>query len=92
MHEQKFKDLLSSTCLSSSERSMLELQSRGPGSIPTRGGVIFCFFHFVTQIYTILQYQVQDEKLEYAIDAQLQKLGPLEIFLTIVNYRMWVCC
>ena len=23
------------------------------------------FFHFVTQIYTILQYQVQDEKLDY---------------------------
>ena len=54
VHEQKFKDLLSSTCLSSSERSMLELQSRGLGSIPTRGGVIFCLIHFVTQIYTIL--------------------------------------
>ena len=23
--------------------SMLDLESRGPGSIPTRGGVIFCF-------------------------------------------------
>ena len=24
--------------------SMLDLESRGPGSIPTRGGVIFCFY------------------------------------------------
>ena len=24
-------------------RSMLDLESRGPGSIPTKGGVIFCF-------------------------------------------------
>ena len=23
---------------------MLDLESRGPGSIPTRGGVIFCFY------------------------------------------------
>ena len=24
--------------------SMLDLESRGPGSIPSRGGVIFCFY------------------------------------------------
>ena len=28
-HEQKFKDLLSSTCLSESIRSMLDLRTRG---------------------------------------------------------------
>ena len=53
MHEQKFKDLLSSTCLSSSERSMLELKSRGLGSIPTRGGVIFCFTFCNTNLHNI---------------------------------------
>ena len=24
--------------------SMLDLESRGPGSIPTRGAIIFCFY------------------------------------------------
>ena len=36
VHEQKFKDLLSSTCLTSSERRVLDLESevmRGPGSL-----------------------------------------------------------
>ena len=43
LHEQKFNDLLSSTCLSSSERNLLDMESevmRGLGSIPT--GVTFC--------------------------------------------------
>ena len=40
--EQKFKDLLSSTCQISVERVVLDLESevmRGVGSIPTRGNI-----------------------------------------------------
>ena len=40
VHEQKFKDLLSSTCQVSVERIVLDLESeamRSPGSIPTGG-------------------------------------------------------
>ena len=40
VHEQKFKDLLGSTCRVSVERIVLDLESeamRGPGSIPTGG-------------------------------------------------------
>ena len=54
VHEQKFKDLLSSKCQVSVERVVLDLESeamRGLGSIPT--GVTF-FLSFITQIYTIL--------------------------------------
>ena len=43
MHEQKFKDLLSSTCQVSVERIVLDLESevmRGPGSIPTGGNIL----------------------------------------------------
>ena len=43
MHEQKFKDLLSSTCQVSVERSVLDLESeamRGLGSIPTGGNIL----------------------------------------------------
>ena len=46
MHEQKFKDTLSSTCQISPERIVMDLESevmRGPGSIPT-GGNIFSKF------------------------------------------------
>ena len=42
VHEQKFQDLLSSTCKVSPERIVLDLESeviRDPGSIPT--GVTF---------------------------------------------------
>ena len=41
--EQKFKDLLSSTCLTSSERKMLDLESevmRDLGSFPTGGNIL----------------------------------------------------
>ena len=44
VHEQKFKDLLSSKCPVGVERIVLDLESeamRGPGSIPTGGGNIF---------------------------------------------------
>ena len=43
VHEQKFKDLLSCTHLTSSERIVLDLESevmRGPGSIPTGGNIL----------------------------------------------------
>ena len=52
VHEQKFKDLLSSTCQVSVERIVLDLESeamRGPGSIPTGGNILsldfFLFSH-----------------------------------------------
>ena len=47
-YEQKFKDLQSSTCLTSSERRVLDLESEVPGSIPTWGSIWllnFLFFH-----------------------------------------------
>ena len=47
VHEQKFKDLLSSTFQVSPERILLDLESevmRGPGSIPTGFNRIFCFY------------------------------------------------
>ena len=43
VHEQKFKDLLSSTCQVSVERKVLDLESeamRGPGSIPTGDDIL----------------------------------------------------
>ena len=43
VHEQKFKDLLSSTCQVSVERIVLDLESevmRGLGSIPTGGNIM----------------------------------------------------
>ena len=41
VHEQKFKDLLSSTCQVSVERIVLELEAmRGPGSIPTGDNIL----------------------------------------------------
>ena len=49
VHEQKFKDLTSNTCLVSPERRVLDLESevmRGPGSIPTEGNIFHCFFCF----------------------------------------------
>ena len=43
VHEQKFEDLLNSTCQVSVERIVLDLESevcRGPGSIPTGGNIL----------------------------------------------------
>ena len=51
VHEQKFKDLLSSTCQVSVERIVLDLESgvmRGLGSIPTGGNNLSLdFFHII---------------------------------------------
>ena len=47
--EQKFKDLLSSTCQVSVERIVLDLKSevmRGPGSIRTGGNILSLDFLF----------------------------------------------
>ena len=47
VHEQKFKDLLGSTCQVSVEMVVLDLESevmRGPGSIPTRGNILLLDF------------------------------------------------
>ena len=49
VHEQKFKDLLSSTCQVSPERRVLDLGSevmRGPSSIPTGGNIFQRMFLF----------------------------------------------
>ena len=50
VHEQKFKDLLSSTCLTRSGRRVLDLETevmRGLGSMPTGGNILsFDFFLF----------------------------------------------
>ena len=49
VHEQKFKDLLSSTCQVSVERRVLDLESeamRGLGSIPTGGKILSLEFLF----------------------------------------------
>ena len=58
VHEQKFKDLLSSTCQVSVERIVLDLESevvRGLGSIPTRGNILSLdFFHIVKPPMPIL--------------------------------------
>ena len=60
VHEQKFKDLLSSTCQVSVERIhvVLDLESevmRGPGSIPTGGNILSLdIFHVVKPLMPIL--------------------------------------
>ena len=58
VHEQKFKDLLSSTCQVSVERIVLDLESkvmRGLGSIPTGGNILSLdFFHVVKPLMPIL--------------------------------------
>ena len=57
VHEQKFKDLLRSTCQVSVERRVLDLESeamRGLGSIPTGGNILsldfFCFHAVKTKM------------------------------------------
>ena len=58
VHEQKFKDLLSSTCQVSVERIVLDFESeamRGPGSIITWGNMLSLdFFHTVKPSMPIL--------------------------------------
>ena len=58
VHEQKFKDLLSSICQVSVERIVLDLESevmRGTGSIPTVGNILSLdFFHIVKPPMPIL--------------------------------------
>ena len=58
VHQQKFKDLLSSTCQVSIERRVLDLESevmRGLGSIPTGGNIFHqIFFHIVKPPMPIL--------------------------------------
>ena len=49
VHEQKFKDLLSSTCQVSIERIVLDLESeviRDPGSISTGGNMLSLEFFY----------------------------------------------
>ena len=47
VHEQKFKDLLSSICQVSVESRVLDLESEAPGSIPTGGNILsLAFFLF----------------------------------------------
>ena len=52
VQEQKFKDLLSSTCQVCVERIVLDLESeimRGLGSIPTRGNILLLDFFYVAK-------------------------------------------
>ena len=44
LHEQKFKGFPSSKWQDRIDRSMLDLESQGPGSIPT-GGKYHCLFY-----------------------------------------------
>ena len=46
VHEQKFKDLLSSTCQVSSERRVLDLESEVPSSILSKGNLLSLDFLF----------------------------------------------
>ena len=49
VHEQKFKDLLSSTCQVSPKRIVFDLESEvmtGPGSIPTGGKILLLYLLF----------------------------------------------
>ena len=59
VHEQKFKDLLNSTCQVTVERIVLDLESevmRGPGSIPTGGNILSMdLFHVVRPRMPILK-------------------------------------
>ena len=69
MHEQKFKDLLSSTCQFSVERKVLDLESvaismRGLGSIPTGGNIFLrIFFSIFFSILAFVAILVHFEKL-----------------------------
>ena len=58
VHEQKFKDLLSSTCQVSVERIVLDMESEamsGLGSYPTRNNILSLdFFHVVKPLMPIL--------------------------------------
>ena len=58
VHEQKFKDFLSSTCQVSVERKVLDSESevmRGLGSIPTRDNILSLdYFHIVKPLMPIL--------------------------------------
>ena len=58
VHEQKFKDLLSSTCQVSVERIVLDLESefmRGLCSTPNGGNILSLdFFHVVKPLMPIL--------------------------------------
>ena len=68
VHEQKFKDLLSSTCQVSVERIVFDLESevlRGPGSIPTGDNILSLdFFHVVKPLMPILPILSICEKLD----------------------------
>ena len=57
VHEQKFKDVLGTTCQISVESRVLELEPEGQGSCPTMGNILlldfFCF-HVVKPLILIL--------------------------------------
>ena len=71
VHEQKFNDLLSSTCQISVERIVLDLESevmRGAGSIPIGGNILLLdFFHIVKPPMPILCYNNNSHHFEEPI-------------------------
>ena len=78
VHEQKFKDLLSSTCQTSVEKIVLDLESevmRGPGSIPTGGNILSLDFFSHSKasdanigIAVYCQFRLICEKLDYEFE------------------------
>ena len=68
VHEQKFKDLLSSTCQVSVERIVLDLKSevmRGPGSIPTGDNILSLDFFLFSRS--------KDENATIGISVRMRK-------------------
>ena len=78
VHEQKFKDLLSSTCQVSVERIVLELESEAAWLL-FPPGVTFCqldFFHAVKPLMSILPILSIYEKLEWKCENLLGEKQP----------------
>ena len=80
VHEQKFKDLLSSKCQVSPERIVLDMESEFmivPGSIPTGDNIfhwIFCF-HVVKPLMPILALSIKtSSELLFSLKSALIKL------------------
>ena len=76
-----FNDLPSSKCPGSVGSSMLDLESRGPGSIPTKGGVIFCFKFYNPNVHNIARSDRIRFKTKNPIDSR--PLKEISDFLAI---------
>ena len=94
--EQKFKDLLSSTCPVSVESMVLNLESevrRGPGSIPTGGNILSLdFYHVVKPLMSILPSSFA--KNASVVIANVRKVQKAHDQGSILNIWFWnkPCC